>query len=136
MLTHIVVVAGLLHQHFAVGWHVPHSLLHWAEAGGIAIAVVSTLAAALGEVLSMYKRHAKVRVGGGEKCDYHITLQTQRLPVTLPMPTLPIWPRHLDNLSQLPAPAPLLLLLQDPQGLMMMSGLYMALLPDDIVPPG
>ena len=65
MLTHVVVVAGLLHQHFAVGWHVPHSLLHWAEAGGIAIAVVSTLAAALGEVLSMYKRHAKVGVGCG-----------------------------------------------------------------------
>ena len=60
-----MVVAGLLHQHFAVGWHVPHSLLHWAEAGGIAIAVVSTLAAALGEVLSMYKRHAKVCGGDG-----------------------------------------------------------------------
>ncbi len=53
VVAHIVIVFGLLYKHFHVGPHIPHALLHSAEAGGVAIAAVSTLAAAAAEVLSM-----------------------------------------------------------------------------------
>ena len=51
-----MIVAALLHQHFGVGFHIAHSTLHSLEAAGVGIAVVSTLAATVGEVLAA--RHA------------------------------------------------------------------------------
>jgi hypothetical protein len=53
VVAHIVVVLGLLHHHFHVGLHVPHALLHGVEGAGIAIAMVSTAAAAVAEMLAM-----------------------------------------------------------------------------------
>ncbi|EFJ42337.1 hypothetical protein VOLCADRAFT_97607 [Volvox carteri f. nagariensis] len=53
VLAHIVVVVGLMHQHFQVGLHVPHSVLHNVEGAGIAIAVISTVAAAAAEIMAM-----------------------------------------------------------------------------------
>lgn len=53
VVAHLVVVAGLLHQHFHIGVHIAHSLLHTLESWGLLIAVVSTLAAAAAEVLAM-----------------------------------------------------------------------------------
>jgi hypothetical protein len=58
VLAHVLIVAGLLHQHFHVGPHVSHTLLHAAEGGGLAIAVVSTLAAAMAEVVAMRRSAA------------------------------------------------------------------------------
>ncbi|GLI62676.1 hypothetical protein VaNZ11_005352 [Volvox africanus] len=58
VLAHIVVVVGLLHQHFQVGLHVPHSVLHSVEGAGIAIAVISTVAAAAAEILAMRRNLA------------------------------------------------------------------------------
>ncbi len=70
---HVLIVLGLLHQHFHVGPHVSHALLHAAEGGGLAIAVLSTLAAATAEVLAMRGAHsallrraqAQAAAGGG-----------------------------------------------------------------------
>lgn len=53
VLAHIVVVTGLLHHHFHVGLHVAHHILHGVEAAGIGIAVVSTVSAAVAELLSL-----------------------------------------------------------------------------------
>ncbi|GIL69497.1 hypothetical protein Vretimale_13600 [Volvox reticuliferus] len=58
VLAHIAVVVGLLHQHFQVGLHVPHSVLHSVEGAGIAIAVISTVAAAAAEILAMRRNLA------------------------------------------------------------------------------
>jgi hypothetical protein len=49
---HVVIVTSLLNVHYGVGPHLPHAWLHTAEYGGLAVAVVSTLAAVVGELLS------------------------------------------------------------------------------------
>lgn len=55
VLAHIVIVVGLLHHHFNVGLHVAHHILHGVEGAGVGIAVVSTVAAAVAELLSLRK---------------------------------------------------------------------------------
>jgi hypothetical protein len=49
---HVVIITSLLNIHYGVGPHFPHSWLHTAEYGGLAVAVVSTLSAVVGELLS------------------------------------------------------------------------------------
>jgi hypothetical protein len=49
---HVVIVTSLLNVHYGVGPHLTHTWLHTAEYGGLAVAVVSTLAAVVGELLS------------------------------------------------------------------------------------
>lgn len=49
---HVVIILGLLYNHFNIGVCMPHHLLHFAETGGIIAAVVSTVAAILGEVFA------------------------------------------------------------------------------------
>jgi hypothetical protein len=66
----MLIVAGLLHQHFHVGPHVSHALLHAAEGGGLAIAVVSTLAAAVAEVVAM--RRSAARAAAADHGDKHV----------------------------------------------------------------
>jgi hypothetical protein len=65
VLAHIGIVAGLLHQHFQVGVHVPHSVLHLLEGSGMVIAVVATVSAAVGEVLSMVRNNSRSNNGNG-----------------------------------------------------------------------
>jgi len=49
---HTLVVGALMHQHFGVGLPVGHDVLALVEGAGIAVAVVSTVAATLGELLA------------------------------------------------------------------------------------
>lgn len=63
--SHPQVVAGLLHSQFGVGILVPHAIIHAAEAGGLGVAVISTAAAVLGELLA--SRKAKEVSGQAQK---------------------------------------------------------------------
>ncbi len=53
VVAHIAIVIGLLYQQFQIGIHLPHEILHSLEEGGIYIALIATISAALGEVLAM-----------------------------------------------------------------------------------
>lgn len=53
VVAHLVIVVGLLHEYFHVGLHIAHGVLHAVENSGIAIAVVSTVSAAVAELLSL-----------------------------------------------------------------------------------
>eukprot|EP00955_Chlamydomonas_euryale_P045117 353069-Chlamydomonas_euryale.AAC.25 len=55
VLAHIGIILCLLRSNFGVGPHLPHELLHTIEHTGIFIAIVATLAAACGEILSLTK---------------------------------------------------------------------------------
>jgi hypothetical protein len=52
LCAHIIIVTSLLHLHYGVGPHLPHTWLHTAEYGGLVVAVASTLSAVVGELLS------------------------------------------------------------------------------------
>lgn len=62
---HALVVAGLMHQHFAFGPPVAHAVVHAAEAVGAGVAVLATAAATIGEVVAaraaMRARHEEER---------------------------------------------------------------------------
>ncbi len=58
-------MAALLHQHFGLGLPIGHAMLHSVEAAGVGIAVVSTLAATLGEVLAARHAAAAAAAKGG-----------------------------------------------------------------------
>ncbi|KAL4541183.1 hypothetical protein Ndes2526B_g05726 [Nannochloris sp. 'desiccata'] len=49
---HVIIITSLLNVHYSVGPHLPHIWLQTAEYGGLAVAVVSTLSAVVGELLS------------------------------------------------------------------------------------
>jgi hypothetical protein len=55
----LVVVTGLAHQHLQIGFEVAHHTLHAVESSGIAIAVVSTAAAAIAELIAVTSNHHK-----------------------------------------------------------------------------
>jgi len=52
LCAHVIIVTSLLNIHYDVGPHLPHTWLHTAEYGGLVVAVVSTLSAVVGELLS------------------------------------------------------------------------------------
>lgn len=61
---HAMIVMGLLHNYFHIGVSMPHHALHVAEWGGLLAAVVSTVAAILGEILSAGMLKHKKAFGG------------------------------------------------------------------------
>ena len=74
LAAHVVIVTSLLNSQFGVGVHFPHVWLHWAEYGGLGAAVVSTVAAVVGELLAggvmkgwpwQYRRGGGRHDGGG-----------------------------------------------------------------------
>lgn len=56
---HVIIITALMHQHFAIGLHIPHALLHLAEHGGMAVAMAGTAAAIMGELMAMKRGAGK-----------------------------------------------------------------------------
>lgn len=78
---HALVVVGLLHHHFHLGLHIPAALLHAAESCGLALAVVSTLAAAGAELLAMRRAllpRATLPTAGGNTTAAELMAQPDR----------------------------------------------------------
>eukprot|EP01026_Neomeris_dumetosa_P055696 TRINITY_DN50725_c0_g1_i4.p2 TRINITY_DN50725_c0_g1~~TRINITY_DN50725_c0_g1_i4.p2 ORF type:complete len:347 (+),score=65.55 TRINITY_DN50725_c0_g1_i4:520-1560(+) len=60
VLAHVVIIVGLLEHHFQIGFVVSHKFLEVAEYGGLMAAVIATLAAVVGELVSSRLQISKV----------------------------------------------------------------------------